>query len=163
MGRHVWPGLAAYRVNDGSSSAFTMQEIPKQIQLVRARPQGTGQLLYNTTWTLKRNSGALASTLAGGLYQTRALIPASPWLDSAPPGAPALTLGTASLQLTPAAGEEPRWWAVRVQTASGWSTRVLFGSVRALLIESSMQRVLVQAVDQAGNVSAIAEWRRATS
>src|SRR6185369_7762727 len=30
MGRHVWPGLAAYRVNDGTTSAFATSEIADQ-------------------------------------------------------------------------------------------------------------------------------------
>ena len=67
MGRHVWPGLAAYRVNDGTASAFSMQEIPSQIQATRQRTGGTGHLLYNTTSTIKRSSGALATALAADL------------------------------------------------------------------------------------------------
>jgi uncharacterized lipoprotein YddW (UPF0748 family) len=92
LGRHVWPGLAAYRVNNGTSSAFSLQEIPEQIRLTRMRPAGTGHQLYNTTWTFKQNGGALANTLSGDAYRTAALLPASPWLDSTPPGAPTLNV-----------------------------------------------------------------------
>ena len=83
--RHVWPGLAAYRVLNGTSSAFTMNEIPDQIRLTRQRPAGTGHLLYNATWTLKQNAGTLAATLAADLYTDAALVPPSPWLDAAAP------------------------------------------------------------------------------
>src|SRR6185295_1075554 len=41
-GRHVWPGLAAYRVADGTSSAFGSGEIASQIGLTRARPVAHG-------------------------------------------------------------------------------------------------------------------------
>src|SRR6185503_18604965 len=57
-GRHVWPGLAAYRVGDGTASAFSAAEIPEQVRLTRMRPAGTGHILYNTTSTLRRASGA---------------------------------------------------------------------------------------------------------
>ena len=160
MGRHVWPGLAAYRVNNGTSTAYTIQEIPDQIRLTRTRPTGTGHLLYNTTWTLKQGGGALATTLAGDLYRSTALVPAFPWLDATPPGAPALGLAVGALQITPAAGEAARWWTVRSRTSSAWTARVLFGTERMVAIDASVNRVLVQAVDQAGNVSAVTEWRR---
>ena len=159
-GRHVWPGLAAYRVSDGTSTAFSTDEIPNQIKATRARPQGTGEMLYNASWTLKRNSGALATILASDLYKTPALIPASPWLDATPPNAPTLSLSGSSLAINSAGGEAARWWAVRKHSSSSWSTRILFGSATSIAIDSSVDRVLVQAVDQAGNVSSVAEWRR---
>lgn len=160
MGRHVWPGLAAYRVSDATSSAFSIQEIPDQIRAIRGRPQGTGHLLYNTTWTLKRNGGALATTLAGDLYKNAALVPAVPWLDGAPPGAPTLSVSGNSVQIAPASGEAARWWAVRGRASGAWTTRVLFGTERSVAIDAATERVLVQAVDQAGNLSVAAEWRR---
>jgi len=159
-GRHVWPGLAAYRVNDGTSSAFAMQEIPDQIRATRNRAQGSGHLLYNTTSTLKRNGGALASTLQTEIYKNGALVPAVPWLDGTPPLPPTLAVSGSALQISPAAGEEVRWWAVRTRASGGWVTRVLFASVRSILLDAAVERVLVQAVDRAGNAGAPAEWRR---
>jgi hypothetical protein len=158
--RHVWPGLAAYRVNDGTSSAFTMQEIPDQIRTTRLRPAGTGHLLYNTTWTLTRNGGALATTLASDLYKNAALVPAVPWLDAAPPSTPTIAVASTTAQITPGSGEEARWWALRVHSTTGWVTRILFGTERTLTIDTNVDRVLLQAVDQAGNLSPAAEWRR---
>ena len=160
MGRHVWPGLAAYRVNNGTPSAFTMQEIPDQIRLTRARAAGTGHLLYNTTWTLKQNAGGLATMLAGDLYKNAALVPASTWLDSAAPGAPALSYSSGAIQIAPASGEAARWWAVRWRASGTWTVRVLFGSQRTIAIDATVDRVMAQAADQAGNLSAVAEWRR---
>ncbi len=159
-GRHVWPGLAAYRVNDGTAGAFSMQEIQDQIRATRQRAGGTGNLLYNTSWTLKRNAGALATSLAGDLYKSGALVPALPWLDAAPPGAPSIAIASDILQITPGAGENARWWALRIRFAGTWTTRILFGTARTLSLPTGSDRVLVQAVDQAGNVSANAEWRR---
>lgn len=157
-GRHVWPGLATYRVMNGTTSAFTLEEIPSQIRLTRQRPVAAGHFLYNTTWTLKQNAGALATLLANDLYAKPALVPAYPWLDPTPPPAPTVAVSVASLQITPGAGEAPRWWTLRVRASGQWSTRVLFADTRIVAIGSGASRVLVQAVDQAGNTSAVAEW-----
>jgi uncharacterized lipoprotein YddW (UPF0748 family) len=159
-GRHVWPGLAAYRVGDGTSTEFSADEIPNQIRATRQRTSGEGNLLYNTTWTLKRNGGALATMLAQDLYKTTALVPASPWLDAAPPPQPVIAVTSDILQITPASGESARWWAVRSHSSSGWVTHVLFGSDRTFSLPTGTDHVLVQSVDQAGNVSSSAEWRR---
>ena len=160
MNRHVWPGLASYRVNDGTASAFSMDEIPAQIKATRTRATVDGNFLYNTTWTLKRSNGALAASLAQDVYRTAALVPAMPWLDASPPAQPAISVAAGTLQITPGAGEAARWWAVRAKTGSGWTTRILFGAERSATFDSSVERVLVQSVDKAGNVSAAAEWRR---
>lgn len=157
-GRHVWPGLAAYRVADGSSSAFSANEIPSQIGLTRQRAGGTGQLLYNTTWTLTRNGGAVAASLAD-LYRVRAIPPAATWLDAAPPPAPTLTVASGSLTLTPGAGEAARWWVVRTLNSTGWTTRVVFGAERSVALGAGASRVIINAVDAAGNVSGPVEWR----
>jgi uncharacterized lipoprotein YddW (UPF0748 family) len=158
MQRHVWPGLATYRVNDGTPSAFSMEEIPNQIRATRTRPQSSGNILYNTSWTLKRNG--LANALAADLYRTPALVPAVSWLDASAPPPPVIAVSGATIQITPSAGEEPRWWVVRGKSSTAWTTRVLFESVRSVSIDGAVERALVQAVDRAGNVSAVTEWRR---
>lgn len=159
-GRHIWPGLATYRVGDGTASAFSTTEIPSQIALTRERAQGTGHILYNTTTTLKRSSGAVAASIAP-LYPRRALIPASPWLDGTAPPAPLVAVSGQNLTITPAAGEQPRWWFVRARPVTGdsWITRVVFAEERIVTLGATVNRVLVNAVDAAGNVSPVAEWR----
>lgn len=161
-GRHVWPGLAAYRVGDGTASAFSATEIPDQIRLTRTRAGGTGHLLYNTTSTLKRASGAVAASIAP-LYATRALVPASPWLDATPPAMPSVSVSSRTISMSPGNAEAPRWWLVRARTSAGWTTRILFGDQRLLTLDSAPERVLVTAVDQAGNASVAADWRSAVA
>ena len=158
-GRHVWPGLAAYRVNNGTSSAFTLQEIPQQIGLTRQR-SARGQILYNTTWTLKQNGGALAGTLATGVYVDNAVMPAMPWLDASAPGTPTVTVNGASLKMNPAAGENVRWWVLQLRTNGAWSVRTQFGTSDTFAVNSNVDRVRVYAADAVFNLSAPAEWRR---
>ncbi len=158
MGRHVWPGLAAYRVGDGTSSAYSASEIPDEIRAVRTRPAGTGELLYNATATLKRSNGAVAASVAP-LYASRALAPAYPWLDSSAPAAPTLTVSGRTVQLTPATADDVRWWAIRALAGGTWTTRIFFGAQRSLSLDAAPQRVILNAVDQAGNASPDVSWR----
>jgi len=159
--RHVWPGLASYRVNDGTATAFSMDEIPNQIRATRQRPSASGNLLYNTSWTLKRNGGALAAALASDLYKSGAVVPAFPWLDSSPPPAPTIVVSSGNLQITAGSPEGARWWALRIHSPSGWQVRVQFGTATSMTVETDVDRILVNAIDQAGNASvAAAEWRR---
>lgn len=155
--RHVWPGLAAYRVSDGTASAFSAGEIADQIRLTRTRTLGTGHILYNATATLKRAAGPVANSVAP-LYAGRAVVPAMPWLDAAPPGTPSIAVNGRSVRISPAAGEAARWWYVRWRSGSGWTTRVIFGDQRSLTLEPAPNRVMVNAVDRAGNVSSAATW-----
>jgi len=158
-GRHLWPGLATYRVTDGTSSAFGTEEIANQIKLTRLRTGSTGHLLYNATTTLKRTPNPMLVSVAP-LYALRALVPASTWLDGTAPAAPTLTVNNRTLTITAAAGEPARWWFVRVHSSLGWASRIHFGTTTDVQYDTSPDRILVNAVDQAGNASAPADWRR---
>jgi uncharacterized lipoprotein YddW (UPF0748 family) len=171
LGRPIWPGLATYRVNNGTASAFGRNEIADQIKLIRARPAPPGHIMFNTTTTLKRNNGAVLKTIVP-LYAQRALVPPSPWLNGAvggaAPPAPTITVTGRSLQIMPAASESPRWWYVRARSRgswfrrSKWTSRIVFGNTTTITLDADLERVLVNAVDQSGNVSAAAEfWTRA--
>ncbi len=155
--RHVWPGLAAYRVADGTTSAYGSSEIPDQVRATRTRAGGTGHLLYNTTSTLKKNNGGVAASLSP-LYADRALVPATPWLDSSAPATPTVSVTSRTVQMTPGSGEPTRWWVVRSRAGGVWSTRIVFGDQRSVTLDQPADRVLITAVDQAGNTSGTAAW-----
>jgi uncharacterized lipoprotein YddW (UPF0748 family) len=158
--RHIWPGIAAYRVSDGTASAFSANELPSQVTMTRERSGASGELFYNAQSTLKKNSGAIANTFAANLYAKRALIPAFPWLDATPPGPPAIAVANSSATLVPGSGESVRWWAIRSHVPGAWTTRIQFGTATTFAITSDTDRILVQAVDNAGNLSSAAEWTR---
>jgi uncharacterized lipoprotein YddW (UPF0748 family) len=158
-GRHVWPGLAAYRVDNGTASAFSLQEIPNQIDITRTRG-ARGQLLYNTTWTLKQNGGQLATMLKSDSYAEGAVVPATPWLDGGVPGQPAIAPSGGALSLVAAPGETVRWWVVQTRSAGRWTTRTQFGTHNTLALNSSTDGVRVYAANAVFNLSQPADWRR---
>jgi hypothetical protein len=76
-GRHVWPGVATYRVRD---SGWPLAEIPRQVEATRARAgrgPSVGAIYYNGTTTLTWNGGAVAASWARGVFADRAVVPAS--------------------------------------------------------------------------------------
>jgi hypothetical protein len=158
--RGLWPGLAAYRVSNGTPTALSAEEIPDQIRLIRKYGPGGGEVLFNTTATLKRNGGALASALWTDVYTGPALVPAAPWLSSAHPGTPSLRVAGDSVRVTPGAGESARWWAVRLRAHGIWTSRILFSDQSSFAVIPGTDRILVQAVDEAGNSGDAAGWSR---
>ena len=98
--------------------------------------------------------------LAQSRHRSEALVPASPWLDSLTPPPPTITIGLRSVQITPGAGEAARWWYVRTHSSAGWKTLVVFADTRSVATDIDADRILVNAVNQAGNASAAVEWRR---
>lgn len=170
--RHLWPGLGAHRVADGTASAYAASEIINELGVVRARAGAaaggaSGALLYNAT-SVRLNKGGLADALAASSYAGAAVVPASPWLDASPPAAPALGVsaqGSAMrAQWTPGSGEAARWWLVQWRTTSAWNGRLVWGANRLLDIPFAgaadrADVVSIAAFDAAMNMSSTATWR----
>ena len=170
--RHVWPGLAAYRVADGTSSAYVASEIVAEITQARSRAGAaaggaSGTLLYNTT-AVRTNKGGLADQLALSGFPGIGVVPTTPWLDATVPGAPNVTAtvqGSAMrAQWMPGGSESARWWLVQWRAGSTWGSRMVWGADRTLDIAftSSADRadiVVVTAFDAAMNASSQGIWR----
>jgi hypothetical protein len=105
----------------------------------------------------------LPEKLVAGPYGEKALVPASPWLDSIPPLAPMVRAGrdaasganTVSIQPQ---GAEPVWlWVVRTRVGTDWTTDVIPGFQRFLMIPrpviGAADEVAISAVDRSGNES----------
>jgi len=139
MQRHLWPGLAAYRVADGTSSAFTAGEIEGQIASTRARAGATGgptgTILYNTT-VVMQDRGGLGTRLQSAVNPTPSVVPATPWLGPSAPAAPTARRappGTnRELRIDPPPGGAPRWWLVRWRDGTAWRLRQLPATQRSL-------------------------------
>jgi len=87
--RHLWPGI-----NVGDTSARATLEVLNQLMTGRGLlPQDKGVIHWSIGQVIK--NAALQKALTEGPYKRRALVPASPWLDSIPPTAP-----TAKIQRT---------------------------------------------------------------
>jgi uncharacterized lipoprotein YddW (UPF0748 family) len=163
-GRHVWPGLAAYRVFETGTRALPLSDILGQVQITRERQAG-GHVLYNTTSTLSRNGGEVAAALMRDAYVLNAVPPAYTWLDSIAPAAPAISVaanvdGSLAVAVTPATDEPLRWFAVRYRSAGKWAMRTVFSEERAFTLAAvaRIDSLVVNGVDRAGNLSAPVGW-----
>ena len=159
-GRHIWPGNYLDKVNS-SPGGWPAQELLDQIAATRAQSGATGNVFFSMRSFMFGQDG-LPEKLVAGPYASKALIPASPWLDSVPPTSPVVRVGrdaagnvTVSLQPQ---GTEATWlWSIRTRTGSEWSSDVVPGLQRFYTIPRaasvSADELAVSAVDRTGNES----------
>jgi len=84
--RHIYSGMAAYKVNNGGTDGNWSQptQIPNQIRLNRQQSQVRGQVFFSTT-SLLSNPLGIRDSLREDLFRTPALLPPMPWKDDQPP------------------------------------------------------------------------------
>jgi uncharacterized lipoprotein YddW (UPF0748 family) len=153
--RHIWPGLASYRVTEQSARHIPAREIVDEIDSMRVRGRDLGHILYNMT-SLMNDPDSLDEKLATR-YAVPALVPASPWLGARAPGRPAVRVardsvtGDLLVNLSPARNERVWLWTVRSLGPNGWTTTVLPGWLRShRLADGASTRVVVTAVSRTG-------------
>lgn len=90
-GRHIYIGLAGYKVGDLAQGAAWQDstQIPRQLRMNRdsAHANIFGQSVYNTN-SLRNNRKNFRDSLRLHFYARPALLPAMPWRDSIAPIAP---------------------------------------------------------------------------
>ncbi len=166
--RHIWPGLATWKI---TASDWPVNEILKQIDLARRQRGATGHIHFRYAWLLN-NRNNISTILKERAYPTPALVPASPWLGSAPPSRPEVALregageGGHSLQIRSPEGENVRLWALYTRERDGWHFRQVLpanprnqGTIRIPASRERITRIAVSAVDRVGNESEKAVYR----
>ncbi len=171
--RHVWPGIAAYRVADGTTSAYSVSEVTQQLLTVRNRGGTPGAILFRARSVFEGTANLAGALRGSGPWETPAIPPPSPWLPGTALDAPTLQVSAASpgqwqLSIAPA-GIAPRWWAVRWRTrpagaAPRWHVRLVDGARRdwrvpAVSDGASTDGIVVLGVDRAGNAGPPVTWR----
>ncbi len=158
--RHLWPGLAAYRVGEDSAKGFDEREIGYQIEWTRLLVDGDpGEVLFSFK-ALMKNQGGLADQLASGVYREPALVPASPWLGDRAPAPPVVEMEQAAgeLRVDLAPQADARWRLVQVKRGGAWSMR-LYPVSQARIVwpfdgdGPEVERVVVRAVSPTGVLS----------
>jgi uncharacterized lipoprotein YddW (UPF0748 family) len=152
--RHMWPGLATYRIAEKSARTITSSEIVAEIDTLRARGDGTGHIHFSMK-VLMTDADSIDERLAVQNAQP-ALIPASPWLGAKKPGKPTISLGRDRatdepvLHLAPAQGEKVWLWTVRSLSGGQWKREVVPGWVRVHRLASAPEQVIVEAISRTG-------------
>ena len=160
LGRYVWPGLNSTHV--GSTQApWPQDEIVQQIERtrqLRADSEPAGHIHFRIG-ALLASGGALGERLRASEYATPALVPAMPWLSSAPPATPTPSVIGTTLTIDATDSIPVAWWLVQTLAASGgWSTRLRPSADRRIALSSLGDagggRIAVTAIDRAGVASA---------
>jgi hypothetical protein len=162
-GRHIWPGNYLDKVT-GTPTGWPAQELLDQIALTRAQRGATGNVYFSMrSFMFGRDS--LPEKLVAGPYATRALVPASTWLDSVPPLQPIVraardtVTGTTNISLQPQGAEATWLWVVSSRTGNEWKTEIVPGLQRFYILPRpagsvAADELAVSAVDRNGNESA---------
>ncbi|MGH7679645.1 MAG: glycoside hydrolase family 10 protein [Gemmatimonadaceae bacterium] len=163
-GRHLWPGLALYKLPLTTARRMRAADIVEEIQITRSTPGATGHIHFNAT-VIMQNVDGIADRLAE-LYAEPVLVPASPWLDRIPPGRPFVAVSRDSLSPSEGAAvrfapqnarQTVRWWVLQLRVDGKWSTTIIPGADRRYILrgdENTADLVSLIAVDRSGNASA---------
>lgn len=91
-GRHIYIGMAGYKVNDPAQGAnwANPSQIPNEVRMNRnpLYPNIYGQAIYNTSSLRSSSKLGFRDSLRLFFYQKPALLPRMPWRDSTAPDAP---------------------------------------------------------------------------
>ncbi|WP_181307514.1 family 10 glycosylhydrolase [Rufibacter sp. XAAS-G3-1] len=95
-GRHIYIGLAGYKVNDPAQGAnwANPSQIPNQVRMNRSLENVQGQAIYNTSSLRTSTKLGFRDSLRTNFYQKPALLPSMPWRDNTPPAVPAGLVAT---------------------------------------------------------------------
>ena len=176
MDRHVWPGINVGRW-DGEKG---IDETINQIMVTRGmRPDAPGTVHWSIAPMVK--STKLRTAISDGPYKNKALVPASPWLDSSPPAAPKVSYDQKDqdvmIEWSHPDKRDVRQWVVYYKYEDAWQYKIVPGVRSSVIIPSftarstsasaaeskdpddllalvePLRHVMVTAVDRTGNES----------
>jgi uncharacterized lipoprotein YddW (UPF0748 family) len=154
--RHVWPGIAVYRIKAEGRTAY---DALKQVNLSK-----TGHVLFSME-SLMANYSSVTNLLKTKAYKEVALPPASPWL-----GNDAGKLPHASPQVTKrekdaievtwensrSTQDKVRWWLLQTLSGSTWKTlRPIPGDSASYRIPGTPDQLAIRAVGHTGMLGAV--------
>jgi uncharacterized lipoprotein YddW (UPF0748 family) len=144
--RNIWPGQTLEKV-----ATWKPQEIVDQINQTRSiRPGSSGTVLFRAKY-LKDNSAGVTSLLMKNAFAKPALVPASAWLDKQLPSVPTLTVtNDRTVSWNSATNEQIALWIFQTRTGDQWQTRLLPGSVRGCVLDTSPDVISLKALDRCG-------------
>ena len=86
-GRHLYPGLASYRMSSGSGD-WPASEILSQVRVNRGNAKIQGEVYFRAALGLIENTKGFADSLRLGMYSSPALLPQMMWKDTIAPFMP---------------------------------------------------------------------------
>jgi uncharacterized lipoprotein YddW (UPF0748 family) len=160
--RHLWPGIATFKVratsdSNASGGEWTADELIREIEATRAQQGATGNVHFSMK-AFTKNYGGIRDKLKNGLYAEPALVPESPWLDKEKPARPEISArradGGVAVDMKLPRDKSAWQWLVRVQIGDGWKTAILPGAENKHVVPlpggAEPKAVVVSAVSRLG-------------
>lgn len=126
-GRHIYPGLPYYRINQTSTPISDVSQIGRMVKLNRSRSDIQGEI-YFTAHNFKKNNGGITDTLTNNYYKYPALPPVMAWKDAVAPNIPenlrfdrVAGTGTTALTWDIPTGEDIKFYVLYRSTNSSFS------------------------------------------
>lgn len=155
-GRHVWPGLASYRI--GSTPTFTAGEIAAQIEKTRVDNTTRGAIHFSFK-SLRNDLGGIQNALRETVYKRDALTPRFSWIKTTTPGSPKVKITKTNdlvrATWTERGSRKAFWFVVYAKDKDGWSYSILPAGERSISLsaERKIEKIVVRSVDRLGNES----------
>lgn len=145
--RHLWPGLATYRLEN----EWSAKEIIHQIQRTRLRPYPHGHLHFRAKHVVDKTGDLHFSQIRSAVYRDFALIPESPWMSSNPDPPLATELirsealpGKLEFIWATQSGQLPRWWLYQARFGQSWQNRLIPGAQNRAHLDLTQHEKLPQ-------------------
>ncbi len=158
--RHLWVGIAPYKVGDEKHPDFSTKEIETQIGMTRTLLADNAGTIHFRALSLAANTDGLRDALRDNIYRGNALIPASPWIDSTLPGQPELQLtkqdnGDILAGWKNTGAKAAFRWILYWKDAQGWRPTILSPNIinANLPAQMNIQKLAIASVDRLGNIS----------
>lgn len=155
--RHLWPGLNTVEIKANDKP----REIIRQIELTRQLVPKSAGVAH---WSMAGLNTQMLNSLKTGPYQTKALVPKSPWLIPILKEKPTLNWVNQSNSI------EASWhcncqknttvkhWLLYLQYGDEWVTEILEGNIHSKKLKEfhqgkKLKTIAIQSVDRLGNES----------
>jgi uncharacterized lipoprotein YddW (UPF0748 family) len=158
-GRNIWPGNFTSRVGESGNNPWKTQEIIDQIATTRLTEGASGNVHFSAR-VFMQDRDSIVEKLLAGPYASPALVPASPWLDSIPPRAPAAYIHRDPvtkafvLDMIPRGAEKTWLWVLRYRIGQEWTTQIFPGEQATHMFDGGKpDEAFLSSVDRTGNES----------
>ncbi|QQS32330.1 MAG: family 10 glycosylhydrolase [Acidobacteriota bacterium] len=153
-GRHIWPGIAAYRI--GANENMTAAEIASQIARMRSATRVRGGIFFSHK-SLRNDLGGIQNVLRNEVFRRDAVLPDFPWIKSSTPKRPRVRIERGDLYVRANWNSIPNalQYVVYVRDDSGWSYSVLPAGETTILLSAGrgIRDIVVKTVSRAGKMS----------
>ncbi|MFT5465878.1 MAG: uncharacterized lipoprotein YddW (UPF0748 family) [Verrucomicrobiales bacterium] len=165
QGRHLWPGIAIYRIQSEGEPNRDANDALRQVKISRDNndvSHGSGHIHYSVK-SLMENRANLVEVFKNNIYGSFALPPASPWLSDGllPKAQLRLVAETDASVVVQWDGDglenRVRWWLVQTMENGAWTTGQLLPADKTnLAIEGAPAQIAVTPIGHAGELGSSA-------